>query len=137
MLVACHVHNRTHSLKIKVSSYDVWNGRKANLNYFKVWGSITYYKVPDNKRTKFKPKALKSIFIDYVENFNAYRLLDLDSNIIVELRDKQFFENKFLEDSMPIVDPTSGLELLQNISSSSGNRRMKVTSLLSIEEVKD
>ena len=38
---------------------------------------------------------------------------------------------------MPIVDPTSGLELLQNIGSSSSNRRTKVTPLLSIEEVKD
>ena len=30
----------------------------------------------------------------------AYRLLDIESNVIVESRDVEFFENKFINDSV-------------------------------------
>ena len=33
------------------------------------------------------------------------------------------FENKFIKDSEPIVDPTNGFEPLQNIGSSSSNKK--------------
>jgi hypothetical protein len=36
LLTACHIHNRVLSKKSNVSPYEVWNGRKPNLNYFKV-----------------------------------------------------------------------------------------------------
>ena len=42
---------------------------------------------------------MKSIFVGYVENSKAYRLLDLESNVIVESRDVQFLENKTKDDS--------------------------------------
>jgi hypothetical protein len=38
LLTACHIHNRVLSKKLNVSPYEAWNGRKPNLNYFKVWG---------------------------------------------------------------------------------------------------
>ena len=36
LLTACHVHNRVPSKKIKVSPYELWNGRKPNLDYIKM-----------------------------------------------------------------------------------------------------
>ena len=39
------------------------------------------------------------MFIGYAENSKAYRFLDLDSNVIVESRDAEFIENKFINDS--------------------------------------
>ena len=36
LLIACHVHNRVPSKKIKVSPYELWNRRKPNLDYIKV-----------------------------------------------------------------------------------------------------
>ena len=42
---------------------------------------------------------MKSIFAGYAENSKAYRLLNLDSNVIVESRDVEFIENKFQHDS--------------------------------------
>ena len=50
-------------------------------------------------RNKLGPKAFKSAFIGYAENSKAYRLLDLESNIVVESRDVEFFENKCSTDS--------------------------------------
>ena len=87
LLSACHIHNRIPSKITKTSPYELWNGRKPNLSYIRVWGCLAYYRVPDPKRTKLGPRAMKSVFVGYAENSKAYRLLDLESNVIMESRD--------------------------------------------------
>ena len=52
LLTACHVHNRVLSKKIQTFPYKLWNGRKFNFSYFKVWRCVAYFRVPDSKRTK-------------------------------------------------------------------------------------
>ena len=89
LLTACHMHNRVLSKKIQSSPYELWNDRKSNLNYFKMWGCIAYFRVSDPKRTKLGLRAIKSVFVGYVVNSKAYRLLDLSSNTIVESRDRK------------------------------------------------
>jgi len=54
-----------HKKKSNVSSYEAWNGRKPNLNYFKVWGCVAFYKNSDPQRTKLGPRGLKSVFVGY------------------------------------------------------------------------
>ncbi|GJY60196.1 zinc finger, CCHC-type containing protein [Tanacetum coccineum] len=44
-------------------------------------------------------RGLKSVFVGYAKDSKSYRCLDLDSNVIVESRDVDFFENKFCHDS--------------------------------------
>ncbi|KAJ9535862.1 hypothetical protein OSB04_un000976 [Centaurea solstitialis] len=107
LLTACHVHNRVPSKKLKQSPYEIWKERKPNLSYLRVWGCLAYYKAPDPKKTKLGPRALKSVFLRYAENSKAYRLLDLDSNVIVESRDIDFFESKFKRDSTHLDEPIS------------------------------
>ena len=93
LLSAFHIHKRIPSKITKTSPYKLWNGRKPNLSYIRVWGCLAFYRVPDPKRTKLGPRAMKSVFVGYVENSNAYRLLDFESNVIMESRDVQFLEN--------------------------------------------
>ena len=83
LLIACHVHNRAPSKKIKVSPYEFWNGRKPNLDYIKVWGCLAFYRVIDPK-DKLGPRPMKSVIVGYAENSKTYRLLDLSSNTVVE-----------------------------------------------------
>ena len=99
LLTACHVHNRIPSKKTKTSPYEIWKGRKLNLSYLRVWGCIAYYRFPNPKRTKLGPRALKNVFVGYAENSKAYRLLDKDSNVIIESRDVEFLETSFLGNS--------------------------------------
>jgi hypothetical protein len=127
LLTACHVHNRVLSKKIQSSSYELWNGRKPNLNYLKVLGCIAYFRVPDPKRTKLGPRAIKSVFVGYAVNSKAYRLLDLSSNTIVESRDVEFIENKFINDSQIEPKQTQESDLLVN-DSLSGNKRIEPSS---------
>ena len=93
LLTACYIHNRIVSKKTKMSPYEIIKERKPDLSYLKVWGCLAYYRVPDPKRTKLGPRALKGVFIGYTGK--AYRILDVNTNTIVESRDVVFFENKF------------------------------------------
>lgn len=54
--------------------------------------------------TKLGLRAIKSVFLGQVENSNPYRLLDLESNVIIGLRDVEFFDNKCY----------TGLEIIEN-----------------------
>nr|KAJ0225474.1 hypothetical protein LSAT_V11C100003670 [Lactuca sativa] len=98
LLTACYAHNRITSRVIPTSPYELWKGRKPNIDYLKVWGCVAYYRTPDPKRTKLGARANKSIFIGYAQNSKAYRLLDIDSGVVVESRDVEFFEDKFSKD---------------------------------------
>ena len=109
-----------------MSPYELWKGRKLNLSYLKVWGCITYYRVPKNKRIKLEPRALKSVFVGYAENSKPYRLHDLDCNMIVESRDAKFFENKFLNNSRVGNDPQSEPSSSNNADPSHGTKRKEI-----------
>ena len=106
LFTACHEHNRVPSKKITVSPYELWNGRKENQDYIKVWGCLAFYRVVDPKRTKLGPRAMKSVFTGHVENSKSYKLLDLSSNTVVESRDVEFVEKKFNKDSTNALIPT-------------------------------
>lgn len=58
------------------------------MEYLRVWGCLAFYRVLDQKRTKLGPRAMKSVFAGYAKNSKAYRLLDLESNVIVESNDE-------------------------------------------------
>ncbi|GKA50159.1 retrovirus-related pol polyprotein from transposon TNT 1-94 [Tanacetum coccineum] len=121
LLTACHVSNRIIAKKLKVFPYEIWKGRKPNISYFRVWGCLAYYKVPLPNTSKLGPRGLKSVFVGYAKDSKSYRCLDLDSNVIVESRDVDFFENKFRHDSTStneivtqIPQDISGLNLNSN-----------------------
>ncbi|KAG5527251.1 hypothetical protein RHGRI_028223 [Rhododendron griersonianum] len=123
LYTACYLHNRIISRKTNLCPYELWKGRKPNLSYLKVWGCLAYYRVPDPKRTKLGPRAMKSIFVGYAEHSKAYRLLDLESNTIVESRNVKFFEHKFRADSKSVVTENSGSSLNQEVEPQNGVKR--------------
>ncbi|KAL6314756.1 hypothetical protein AAG906_027104 [Vitis piasezkii] len=88
--------NRIPMKKNEISPYELWKGRKPNIGYFKVW-------------------AIKCAFVGYASNSKTYRLLDLESNVIIESREVELFEN-LLSDSNSQV-PTSVGESLEETPS--------------------
>ncbi|GJT53730.1 retrovirus-related pol polyprotein from transposon TNT 1-94, partial [Tanacetum coccineum] len=95
---ACHIHNRIISRVIPTSPYELWKGRKPNLDYVRVWGCVAYYRTPDPKRSKLGARGIRSVFVGYAKNSKAYRLLDERTCVIIESRDVDFFEDKFSND---------------------------------------
>ena len=61
-------------------------------------GLLAFYRIFDPKRTKLGSRTFNNVFVEYAENSKAYKLLDLDSNIIVESKDVEFFETKFINE---------------------------------------
>lgn len=137
LLTACHVHNRVPSRKLKISPYEIWKNRTPNLSYLRVWGCLAFFRVPDPKRMKLGPRALKGVFVGYAENSKACKILDLGSNVIVESREVDFIENKFttdltsmISDSTSIQEPITSTEPTvdnnANSGSNSNNKRKSV-----------
>ena len=56
-------------------------------------------------------------------------MIDLGSNVIVESRHVEFFENKFLKDSTVNIDPFQGCETPSNAASSSDTKRKEIDTL--------
>uniref|UniRef100_A0A2N9GWL4 Uncharacterized protein n=1 Tax=Fagus sylvatica TaxID=28930 RepID=A0A2N9GWL4_FAGSY len=110
--------------KLILSKCGVFVGKGYSCNGI---GCIAYFRVPDPKRTKLGPRAIKSVFVGYAVNSKAYRLLDLSSNTIVESRDVEFIENKFLNDSQIEPKQTQEFDSLVN-DSLSRNKRIEPSS---------
>ena len=64
--VAIHILNKsllgTNSEK---TPYELWTGRRANLKYFRVFGSKCYIKRTDKNLGKFDPRTDEGIFLGY------------------------------------------------------------------------
>ena len=56
-------------------------------------GCLAYCKNLDPKLTTLDPRGIRCAFIGNATNSKAYRLLSLESNVIIESRDVKFFEN--------------------------------------------
>ena len=54
--------------------------------------------VPSIWRLKLSPKADRCTFLGFTEDSDACRFLDLSTNSIIEVRDEEFYEDKFIKD---------------------------------------
>ena len=64
--------------------------------YLRMWECLSFYRMIDPRTSKLDARGIKSIFVGYDENSKEYRLLNLDSNVILESRDVEFIEKKTL-----------------------------------------
>ncbi|GKB25313.1 zinc finger, CCHC-type containing protein [Tanacetum coccineum] len=109
------------------------NAMLVSANFSKnLWGEalLTVCHVLLPNTFKLGPRGLKSVFVGYAKDSKSYCCLDLDSNVIVESRDVNFFDNKFRHDSTSIFEIVT--QIPQDISSpdlnSSNNRNMAAAS---------
>ena len=94
-----------------------------------MWGCVAYFKVPDPKIIKHGPRAIKNVFVGFAVNSKAYKLLDLSSNTIVESRDVEFIENKFINDSQIPLEPKQTQETNSLVNDSlCGNKKIEPSS---------
>ena len=100
--------------------------------YLRVRGCLAFYKIHYPKSSKLCARGIKSDFVGYAENSKAYRLLNLDFNVIVESRDVEFIKNKFQHDSNieleSIID-----QPCDNAPSTSTNNNKRKESIRSFE----
>ena len=68
ILTACYYSNRLYLRKIiNKTPYEILNGKKPNVGYFRVFGSKCFYQIKGLRLSKFQSKALEGIFVGYGE----------------------------------------------------------------------
>ena len=93
--VACAVYltNRSPTRSVhEKTPQEAWSGRKPGISHLKVFGSIAYTHVPDEKRTKLDDKSEKYVFVGYDSRSKGYKLYNPNSRKIVISRDVEFDE---------------------------------------------
>ncbi|GAA0164151.1 hypothetical protein LIER_19856 [Lithospermum erythrorhizon] len=82
---ACHIHNRiTLRPGTNNTTYEIWRGRKPNVQYFHIFGSVCYILADREPRHKFDVKGEKWIFLGYSRNYRALRVYNKRTQVIME-----------------------------------------------------
>lgn len=97
---ACYITNRVYLRPgTTETAYEIWNNRKPNINYFRVFGS-PYYVLRDRENIgKFNPKNDEAIFLGYSTRSRAYRVfnkrtLTIEESINVIIDDKETIQSE-------------------------------------------
>ncbi|KAE8721174.1 hypothetical protein F3Y22_tig00016637pilonHSYRG00095 [Hibiscus syriacus] len=90
---AIYVQNRCPHVKLDDQTpQETWSGQKPTVSHLKVFGSVAYAHVPDQRRTKLEDKSKKYIFIGYDEKTKGYKLFDPISKKVMVSRDVRINE---------------------------------------------
>ena len=76
---------------------EAWTGRKPSVSHFKVFGSLCFKHVPDQRRKKLDSKSEVMIFVGYNPT-GSYRLYDPNAHQIVYNRDVYVDEQRSWKD---------------------------------------
>ncbi|KAJ4769831.1 polyprotein [Rhynchospora pubera] len=90
---AVYLQNRCPTTSLEnMTPQEAWCGVKPEVSHLKVFGSVAYAHIPDQRRTKLDDKSKKLIFIGYDERSKAYKLIDPTTNKVHISRDVQVNE---------------------------------------------
>jgi hypothetical protein len=85
-------HTPTKALK-NITLEEAWTKIKPDVSHFRVFGSIEWGHISNEKRKALHPKSEKCIFVGYCEYVKGYRLIQTHCNEIIIRRDVKFDEN--------------------------------------------
>ncbi|GJY35881.1 retrovirus-related pol polyprotein from transposon TNT 1-94 [Tanacetum coccineum] len=83
--------------------YELFKGRKPNLEYFKVFGCKCFILNTKDYLTKFDPKSTEGVFLGYSPNSKAYVVLNKETMKVEESLNVKFDETP-PPNSPPLVD---------------------------------
>ena len=78
-----------------VTPYERFFCVKPDVGHLRVFGCTAFVHVPDTKRKKLDPKAIKGIFVGYPTGSKGYKIYLPDSRKMIRSRDVKFLENSF------------------------------------------
>ncbi|XP_033145473.1 uncharacterized protein LOC103839411 isoform X1 [Brassica rapa] len=92
---ASYLQNRLPSKAIEedVTPIEKWCGHKPDVSHMRMFGSICYIHVLDQKRRKLDVKAKRGVFVGYSNQSKGYRVLILENEKIEVSRDVEFEES--------------------------------------------
>lgn len=75
VLTAAHLINRSPTSVLEKTPYEMWNKKRPNVKYFRVFGSQAYAHVPNQLRTKLDPRSKKLIMVGYSPSAIVYGMI--------------------------------------------------------------
>jgi hypothetical protein len=82
---ACYVSNRMYiRVHKKKTYYELMHGRTPKVSHFHVFGCKCFIMKKGKKLDKFEARSIDGILFGYASHSRAYRVLNLDTNQIVE-----------------------------------------------------
>ncbi|GJX56639.1 retrovirus-related pol polyprotein from transposon TNT 1-94 [Tanacetum coccineum] len=96
--------------------YELFKGRKPNLEYFKVFGSKCFILNTKDYLTKFDPKSTEGVFLGYSPNSKAYVVLNKETMKVKESLNVKFDETP--PSSLPslVDDDLLEVDIIENQS---------------------
>ena len=92
---AVYVQNRTpHQALGKITSEKVFTRKTPEVSHFRIFGSLAYCCIFEEKRKKLHQTAEKGYLVGYSENAKAYRIYLPGSRKVVVRRDVKFMEDR-------------------------------------------
>ena len=85
MNTSCHIGNRIFfRVGTKKTAYEIWNGKKPRVKYFRVFGSKCYILNDWENLGKFDVKSDEGIFLRYSTTSRAYKVFNKRTKIVME-----------------------------------------------------
>nr|GEX02021.1 hypothetical protein [Tanacetum cinerariifolium] len=95
---AARILNMVLTKKVDKTPYEVWHEQAPKLSYLKVWGCEALVKRDTlTKPEKLEPRALKCIFVGYLEETMGYSFYYPPKNKVFVARNVEFFENDVID----------------------------------------
>ncbi len=110
VLCATHILNRTLSSTNDKTPFELWNGCKPDVSYFRIFGSPAFVHLPEETRKKLDPKAVQCVLVGYCEHSKSYRLWNPAERKIIISRDVIFNEDDIFKE--PLTDEEPDYRLL-------------------------
>lgn len=90
---AVYLLNRCPTVAVQDKTpIEVWSGKKPSAKHLKVFGSICYIHIPQQKRSKLDDKSEKGIFFGYSTQSKGYRIYNIKTKKLIISRDVEFDE---------------------------------------------
>ena len=85
MNTSCHIGNRIFfRVGTNKTAYEIWNGKKPRVKYFRVFGSKCYILNDRENLEKFYAKSDEGIFLGYSTTSRAYRVFNKRTKTVME-----------------------------------------------------
>ncbi|KAL0336693.1 UNVERIFIED_CONTAM: Retrovirus-related Pol polyprotein from transposon TNT 1-94, partial [Sesamum radiatum] len=112
ILTAAYILNRVPSKSVPSTPYELWHGRKPNLEGLHPWGSAGFLHSTSHQYGKLGPRASKLIFIRYCEHSKGYVMYCEYLNKGMAEIESRYVD--FLEEDFPSISEVKGnLELYE------------------------
>nr|KYP39141.1 Retrovirus-related Pol polyprotein from transposon TNT 1-94 [Cajanus cajan] len=82
--IAVYILNRCPTKVVQDKTLiEAWSGIKPSAKHLRVFGSICYIHVPEEKRHKLEDKTVRGIFLGYSTQSKGYRVYNLQTKKLI------------------------------------------------------